>query len=170
LRFGEDEPILGGLGFESLKMLFEGFQIAPLPDGTDTARGNEDGFLFKFVGDAELAESGLFDGEFEDGFLDVLLYAIFDYRLPAADFLKSLFAAGIVKLFEAVEAVSGVPHDFAGLGNVPQLPRQFKQSDFGFDDFLFRVHLTILSCKEDAQVAVRLRQASAGLQPIFLID
>ena len=170
LGFGKDKAILCGLRFERLETLFERLQVMPHPDGAYSAGRDKDGFLFEFIRDAKLAKSRLLDCEFEDGFFDVLLDPVLCDRLLATYFLERFFTACVVEVPKPVEAVSGVTHDFARLGDISQLLCQLKQSDLGFDDLLFCVHLTVISCKEDAQAGVRLRQASAGRQPRLLSD
>ena len=61
--------------------------------------------------------------------------------LTVGDLPKGLFAAGVVEFLEAVETVSGVHQDLAGLGDVAQLPGQFQQDHLGLDDLLFGCHV-----------------------------
>ena len=50
--------------------------------------------------------------------------------------LQRQFAAGVVKLLEAIEAVARVAHHFAGLADIAELPRQLQQPYLGADDRL----------------------------------
>ena len=87
--------------------------------------------LCQFVGDPDLAKSGLLDGERNDSVLDLLRYTILQDRLLAADFLQRQFAALVVELLEAIETVAAVAHHLAGLADVAELLGQLQQSDFG---------------------------------------
>src|SRR5437660_5396949 len=54
--------------------------------------------LPQLVGNADLTEGRLLDGERNDGVLDLLRHAVLQHWLLAADFLQSQFAALVVEL------------------------------------------------------------------------
>jgi hypothetical protein len=54
--------------------------------------------------------------------------------------LQRQFAAGVVKLLEAIETVARVAHHFAGLADIAELPGQLQQPYLGANDLLFLGH------------------------------
>src|SRR5262245_23206887 len=61
LSFGEDQAVLRHLDFERLQAVLHGRQIVAQPDRAHPERRHDDAALQQFVGDADLAEGGLFD-------------------------------------------------------------------------------------------------------------
>src|SRR5262249_15613141 len=88
----------------------------------------------------DLAKVGLFQGERNNGVLDLLRHPILEHRLLAADLLQRQFAAFVVKLLEAVEAVAAVAHHLAGLAHIAELLGELQQSNLGADNLLFGRH------------------------------
>ena len=91
----------------------------------------------QLVGDPDLPEGRLLDGERNDGVFDLLLCAVLQHWLLAADLMQRQLAAGVVQLLEPVEAVAAVTHDLAGLANVAELLGKLQQSNLRADDLLF---------------------------------
>src|SRR5262249_2789674 len=84
----------------------------------DAGGGNREPALPELIGNADLTEGRLLDRQRYDGSLDLLRHAVLQHRLLAADFLQRQFAALVVELLEAVEAVATVAHHFAGLADM----------------------------------------------------
>ncbi len=126
LAFGEDQAILGDFGFPGLQAALEGLEVMAQPDAADPARGDEEAPLAEFVGEADLAPGGLVERELGYGWLDGGVHAVLDERLAFGDLPQGFFAAGLIELLKAVEAVAGVAQDLAGLGDVAQLSGQFE--------------------------------------------
>jgi hypothetical protein len=74
------------------------------PDGPDPAGGNEDTFLFQFVGGAELPVGRLLDSKVDDRLLDVFLYPVPEAGLLPAYFLQRELSTFIIELLKPVEA------------------------------------------------------------------
>src|SRR3989475_10061743 len=81
--------------------------------------------LPQLVGNADLTEGRLLDGERNDGVLDLLRHAVLQHWLLAADFLQSQFAALVVEL-----------HHLAGLADIAELFSELQQANLGTDDLL----------------------------------
>ena len=145
LGFGEDETLLGHLGFQRLEPLVHGLQIVAQPHAAHAGRRDDKPALCQFVGNPDLAKSRLLNGERNHGVLDLLRHTILQDWLLAADFLQRQFAAFVIQLFEAIEAVATVAHHLASLADVAELLGQLQQSDFGADDLLFGRH-GVLRC------------------------
>ncbi len=92
-----------------------------LPHATHASGRDREPALAQFVGDANLAESRLLDGNRHDGVFDFLCDAVFQHGLLAADLLQRQLAAFVVKLLEAVEAVAAVTHHLAGVTDIAKL-------------------------------------------------
>src|SRR5437773_5993099 len=116
--------------------------------------------------DANLAESGLFNGQRNDGILDLLRHPVLQYWLLAADLLQRQLAAFVVELLEPVEAVAAVAHHLAGLADVAELLGELQQSDLGADNLLLGGH-GVLQCAEAGRFATPTapRPASARDSP-----
>ena len=145
MGFGEDETLLGHLGFQRLEPLVHGLQIVAQPHAAHAGRRDDKPALCQFVGNPDLAKSRLLNGERNHGVLDLLRHTILQDWLLAADFLQRQFAAFVIQLFEAIEAVATVAHHLASLADVAELLGQLQQSDFGADDLLFGRH-GVLRC------------------------
>ena len=81
----------------------------------------------KLVGDADLAISRPVQRKLDDDRLDLGRRAVLQDRLSSRQFLQRQFAAGVVKLLEAVKAVATVAHHLAGLADVAELLGQLQQ-------------------------------------------
>ena len=141
LAFGEDQTVLCDLCLQGLEAELEGLQVMAKPDAPNAARGDEHILLAEFVGDADLAEGWLFQGRLNDGLLDGGVYSVLDDGLAFGYLPQGFLTAGVVKFLEAVEAVSAVAQNLAGLGDVAQLLGQFQQAHLGLDDLLIGRHV-----------------------------
>src|SRR3982074_2965991 len=103
-------PCLGALGLQCFEPLVHGLEVMTLPHATHAGRRDREPALPQLVGDADLAESRLLDGNRHDGVFDLLCDAVFQHWLLAADLLQRQLAAFVVKLLEAVEAVAAITH------------------------------------------------------------
>src|ERR1051325_6776939 len=142
LVFGEDQALLRDLRRQRLEPLVEGLQVVAQPDAAHAAPGDEQPLLLQLVRGAELPVGGLLEGHLDDGRLNVLLDAVLQNRLPAADLLEGQLAARVVEFLEAVEAVAAVAHHLAGLADAAEGLGQLQEPDLVLDDFLFVRHLT----------------------------
>jgi hypothetical protein len=150
-------PSLGALGFQRLKPLVHGLQIVAQPHTAHAGGGDREPALPQLVGNAELTEGRLLEGQRYDGVLDLLRHAVLQHRLLAADFLQGQFAALLVKLLEPVEAVAAVAHHFAGLADIAELLGELQQTNFGTDDLLFSGHGVLQSPRRGASPPRPLR-------------
>jgi hypothetical protein len=73
---------------------------------------------------------GLIDRHRDDRRFNPRLDAILMIRPAPTDFLERGLAAGLVQLFESVEAVAPAPHHATGIGDVAELFRELEQSDW----------------------------------------
>ena len=94
----------------------------------------------KLVGDADLAISRPVQRKLDDDRFDLGRRAVLQDRLAPRQFLQRQFAAGVVKLLEAVKAVATVAHHLAGLADVAELLGQLQQPHLGANDLLFLGH------------------------------
>src|SRR5947209_19809249 len=92
------------------------------------------------VGDPDLAEGGLLQRELKNEGLDLGRRPVGQERLLAGQLLQGEFAASVVELLEAVEAVARVAHHLAGLAHVAALLGQLQQAELGADDLLLLGH------------------------------
>src|SRR5437588_3592804 len=106
LRLGQHQAFLGALGFQRLEPLVHRLQVVAQPHTAHTGRGDREPALPQLVGNADLTEGRLLNGERNDGVLDLLRHAVLQHRLLAADFLQAQFAALVVELLEPVAAVA----------------------------------------------------------------
>jgi hypothetical protein len=113
LGLGQHQAFLGTLGLQRLEPFLHRLQVVPLPHAAHPGRRYRQPPLLQFVGDTDLAEGRLLDGECNDGIFDFLRHAVLENRLLAADLLQCQLAALIVQLLEAIEAVTAVAHDLA---------------------------------------------------------
>jgi len=72
LGLGQHQPFLGGLGFQRLEPLVHGLQIMALPHARHAGGRYRKPMFSQLVGDADLAEGRLLNGECNDGVLDLL--------------------------------------------------------------------------------------------------
>jgi hypothetical protein len=165
LAFGQDQALLGHLGLERLEALRHGLEVMALPHGTHA--GGRDGVaaLADLVGDPDLAEGGLLQGQRDDLHLDLGRRAVLQDRLAAGQFLQGELAAGLIKLLEAIEAVARVAHHLAGLADIAELLGQFQQPDLHADDLLLVRHGGVLSNAEAGRCAPRPLRARPRLMP-----
>jgi hypothetical protein len=111
-----------------------------LPHAAHAGRRHRQPSLLQLVGDADLAEGRLLDGQRDNGVFDLLRHAVLHNRLLAADLLQRQLAAFVVQLLEAIEAVPAVAHYLARLADIAELLGKLQQPDFGTDDLLFGGH------------------------------
>ena len=151
---------------KALEPLLHGLEVVAQPHAAHAGGGDRHPSLLELVGDANLAESGLFNGQRNDGILDLLRHPVLQYRLLAADLLQRQLAAFVVELLEPVEAVAAVAHHLAGLADVAQLLGKLQQSNLGADDLLLSGH-GVLQCAEPGRFATPTapRPASAITVP-----
>src|SRR5271169_7251012 len=93
-----------------------------LPDPTNASRRERMAELAKLVGDADLAISRPVHRKLDDDRLDVGRRAVLQDWFAPRQLLQRQFAAGVVKLLEAIETVARVAHHFAGLADIAELP------------------------------------------------
>ena len=106
LAFGQNQAFLGDLGFERLEPFLHRLKIVALPDPADAGRRDRMAELAKLVGDADLAISRPVQRKLDDDRFDLGRRAVLQDRLSPRQFLQRQFAAGVVKLLEAVKAVA----------------------------------------------------------------
>lgn len=106
LALGEHDAVLGDLRLQRLQPLLHRLHIVTLPHPAYARRRDRVAELAHFVGDAGLSIGGIFQRQLEDDRLDLRWRAVGQQRLPARQLLQRKFAAGLVKLLEAVEAVA----------------------------------------------------------------
>src|SRR5262245_15426991 len=166
LRLGQHQALLGALGFQRLEPLVHRLQVVAQPHTAHAGGGNREPALPALIGNADLTEGRLLDRQRYDGSLDLLRHAVLQHRLLAADFLQPQFAALVVELLEAVEAVATVAHHFAGLADIAELLGELQQPNLGADDLLFSRH-GVLQCAEAGRFATPTapRPASARESP-----
>jgi hypothetical protein len=70
----------------------------PAPDRADAERRDGHPSFPKLVRDANLAPGGLFDGDGNDGVLDLWRHTVLQDGLAPRDLLQGKFAAFVVKL------------------------------------------------------------------------
>ena len=166
LRLGQHQAFLGALGFQRLEPLVHGLQIVAQPHAAHAGGRDREPALPQFVGDADLAEGRLLNGQRNDGVFDLLRHAVLQHRLLAADLLQRQLAAFVVELLEAVEAVAAVAHHLAGLADIAELLGKLQQSNLGADDLLFGRHGVLQSPRRGAaQPRPAPRPASACDSP-----
>jgi hypothetical protein len=108
---GQDQAFLGALGLQGSQPLVHGLEFMTLPHATHASGRDHEPALAQFVGDADLTEGRLLDGQRNDG---LLRHAILQYRLLAADLLQCQLAAVVIEFLKAaVEAVVDVTHHLA---------------------------------------------------------
>ena len=83
LCLGQHQAFLGALGFQRLEPLLHGLQVVTLPHTAHAGGRNREPTFPQFVGDADLTERRLFDGERNDGVFDLLRHAILQHGLLA---------------------------------------------------------------------------------------
>ncbi len=120
LSFGEDDAVLGHFGFQSFQPLLHRLQIMAQPNAADAGGRDSQPALSEFIGDTHLPKSWLFDSEFDYGAIDLFCDAVAKHRLLAGDFGERDLPAFIVKLLEAVEAVTAIAHHLSGLASGPE--------------------------------------------------
>src|SRR4029077_20248203 len=79
LGLGQDQAFLGALGLQRFEPLVHGLEVMTLPYATHAGGRDREPALAQFVGDADLAESRLLDGNGNDGVFDLLCDAVFQY-------------------------------------------------------------------------------------------
>ena len=131
-----DQAVLSDLGFQGLQTQLEGLQVMAEPDAANAAGRDEEALLMQLIGDADLTPGGLVEGELNHGLFDLRGDSVLEDGLPLGDLPKGFFVAGFIEFLEAVEAISGVAQDLAGLGDVAQLSSLFDQAHFVLDDLL----------------------------------
>jgi hypothetical protein len=91
------------------------------PHATHAGARDHKPVLPQFIGDTQLSECRLLEGERNDRVFDLLRHAVLQYRFLAADLLQRQLAACVIKLLEAIEAIAAVAHHLAGLADVAEL-------------------------------------------------
>src|SRR5580700_3778956 len=119
LGLGQDQAFLGALGLQCFEPLVHGLEVMTLPHAAHAGGRDREPALAQFVGDADLTEGRLLDGQRNDGIFDLLCDAILQYRLLAADLLQRQLAAFVIEFLKAVEAVAAIAHHLAGLADMP---------------------------------------------------
>ena len=99
-----------------------------LPDPAHPGRRNRMAEPAKLVGDADLAISRPVQRKLDDDRLNLGRRAILQDRFAPRQLLQRQFAAGVVKLLEAIETVARVAHHFAGLADIAELPDVHKNT------------------------------------------
>jgi hypothetical protein len=122
LGLGQDQAFLGALGLQGIEPLVHGLEVMTLPHATHAGGRDREPALPQLVGDANLTESRLLDGNRNDGVFDLLCGAVFQHWRLAADLLQHQLAAFVIEFLEAVEAVAAVTHHLAGLADIAELP------------------------------------------------
>ena len=140
LALGEHQPFLGDLGLERLEPLLHRLQIVALPHPAHAGRRDRMTALAHLVGDADLAEGGLFERQVDDDRLDLRRRAVGHQRLAARQLLQGKLPAGLVEFLEAVEAVARVAHHLAGLADVAKLLGELQEPHLGANDLLVLGH------------------------------
>jgi hypothetical protein len=82
------QALLSALGFECLETLVHVLKVVALPHAAHAGGRDRKSALPQLVGDAQLTEDGLLNGERNDGVFDLLWHAIFQHGLLAADLLQ----------------------------------------------------------------------------------
>ena len=85
LAFAQHQAFLGDLGFEGLEPFLHRLQVMALPYAAHAGRRDNKPALRQFVGNPDLAKSGLLDGERNHSILDLLRHSILQDWLLAAD-------------------------------------------------------------------------------------
>ena len=125
LGLGQSQAFLGALGLQCFEPLVPSLEVMTLPHATHAGRRYREPVLPQLVGDADLAESRLLDGNRHDGVFDLLCDAVFQH------FLQRQLAAFVVKLLEAIEAVAAITHHLAGLAHIAKLLGKLQEPDLG---------------------------------------
>ena len=116
LGLGQYQAFLGALGLQGFQPLVHGLEVMTLPHATHAGGRDREPALPQLVGDANLAESRLLDGNRNDGVFDLLCDAVFQHWLLAADLLQRQLAAFVIEFLEAVEAVAAIAPSSCRLG------------------------------------------------------
>src|SRR2546430_19094 len=98
LGLGQYQAFLGALGLQCFEPLVPSLEVMTLPHATHAGKRDREPVLPQLVGDADLAESRLLDGNRHDGVFDLLCDAVFQHWLLATDLLQRQLAAFVVKL------------------------------------------------------------------------
>src|SRR5262249_24007645 len=98
---------------------------------------------FMHLRHAHLSPGRLIDRCLHHRLFDLDRRAVLQHRLAPADLLQCQFAAFVVQLLEAIEAVSAIPHHLAGLADIAELLGQLQQSDLRPNDLLLLRHFVI---------------------------
>ena len=77
LGLGQDQAFLGALGLQRFEPLVHGLEVMTLPHAAHAGGRDREPALAQFVGDADLTEGRLLDGQRNDGIFDLLCDAIF---------------------------------------------------------------------------------------------
>lgn len=75
-----------------------------------------------------------------DGLFHLRSHPILQNRLLPRNLLEGRFAAGLIQLLKAVEAISAIAHLRTGFRHVAELLRQFQHPYLRLDDLLLRRH------------------------------
>jgi hypothetical protein len=113
LRFREHQAVLGAPRLQRLEALLHGLEVVALPDAAHAGLRDRETPALQRLGHPHLAPGRLLDGQRDDRLLDRGRGAVLENGLAAADLLQRQFAAFVVQLLEAVEAVPAVAHHLA---------------------------------------------------------
>ena len=90
LRLGQDQPFLGGLGFERLQALGHRLEVVPHPDAAYALRRDaQSAALADLVGDAHLAVGRQLQRQGDHGLLDLWIDAVLQQRPATRDLLRA---------------------------------------------------------------------------------
>src|SRR4029079_15568858 len=145
LGLGQDKAVACGERLERREPLLHRLEIVAAPHTPHAARRNANALFGELVGHAHLTPGRLLDGEGHDPLLHIRSRAIAQIWFSPADFLEAFFAAGLIQLFEAIEAVAAIAHDLAGLTDISELLRQLQQAHLRPNDLLLSRHCSSLT-------------------------
>jgi len=89
--------------------------------------------FLQLVGDADLPEGRLRDGERHDRLLDLGRHPVLQNRRLAADLDQRQLTAFVVEFLEGVDAVATTAHPLAGLAAIAELPGELQKPSLGAD-------------------------------------
>lgn len=97
------------------------------------------------VGYAHLTVGRQFEGEFDNGGLDLRVHTILEQRPAVGNLLQRSFIASIVQVLKLVEAVARVTRHATGLADVTELPGQIEYADLDTNCLLPPIHVGFLT-------------------------
>ncbi|KVF76582.1 hypothetical protein WS75_11555 [Burkholderia sp. FL-7-2-10-S1-D7] len=97
------------------------------------------------VGHTHLTVGRQFEGEFDNGGLDLRVHAILGQRPAVGNLLQRSYFASIVRFLESVEAVARVTHYATGLADVTGLPGHIEYADLDANILPPPIHVGFLT-------------------------